>query len=172
MSARGDKVKGKIVAKYYCGEPVKDHPLVYEIPGFFIREARTSPTGEVAFEFDTREFVESQLLTLQARLPEDNVAAAKNLWIATRAFGSHRLLGDVPLRAADQAGGQSSSRGRGKDENGRACRGGGAAHSAARDSSAAGRGAGITPRIVGRGGRLWYVFARRLERAAGGTSDR
>ncbi|MCX8037330.1 MAG: tetratricopeptide repeat protein, partial [Candidatus Sumerlaeia bacterium] len=83
---RGDKVKGKIIARYYYGEPVKDHPLVYEIPGFFIREARTSDTGEVLFEFDTREFVESQVLTLQARLPEDNVAQAKTLFIATRAL--------------------------------------------------------------------------------------
>ena len=111
---RGDKVKGKIIAKYYYGEPVKDHPLVYEIPGFFIREARTSNTGEVAFEFDTREFVESQMLTLQARLTEDNVAQAKNLWIATKALNlavstvrNVYLAGekfDVTVKAADLAG--------------------------------------------------------------------
>jgi len=111
---RGDKVKGKIIAKYYYGEPVKDHPLVYEIPGFFIREARTSATGEVAFEFDTREFVESQMLTLQARLSEDNVAAAKSIWIATRALNvavsttrNVYLAGekfDVTVKATDLAG--------------------------------------------------------------------
>ncbi|MBM3333069.1 tetratricopeptide repeat protein, partial [Candidatus Sumerlaeota bacterium] len=83
---RGEKVKGKMLARYYYGEPVKDHRLVYEIAGFFIREARTNEKGEVEFEFDTREFVESQMLTVQARLPEDNVATARNLWISTRAL--------------------------------------------------------------------------------------
>lgn len=111
---RGDKVKGKIIAKYYYGEPVQDHKVVYEVPGFFIREARSDDKGEVEFEFETREFVESQVLQLNARLPEDNLAQSKPIWIATRALNlavstmrGVYLAGekfDVEVKSTDLAG--------------------------------------------------------------------
>ncbi len=83
---RGETITGTIRAEYYYGEPLKEKPVTYSLAGQESVSAVTDAAGEIAFSFSTRDFAESQSITLHARLDDENVQAAKNLWLTTRGF--------------------------------------------------------------------------------------
>ena len=83
---RGEKLSGAIKAEYYYGEPVKNKKVSYALAGIETLTGVTDETGKIAFTLDTRNFAESQPLTLTARLDDENVQVGKTVWLATRGF--------------------------------------------------------------------------------------
>ncbi len=84
---RGEKIEGTIRAEFYHGAPLAGRQVVYQLAGDRSHTATTDEKGEVKFELATREFLESQVLTLVTTLPERNLAAASNFYLATQGFG-------------------------------------------------------------------------------------
>jgi len=83
---RGDTIKGTISLKYYYGTPLAGKTIQYQLAGGRQHSATTDAKGEIAFEFPTRRFRESQELELTATFPEKNLNAATSLQLATRGF--------------------------------------------------------------------------------------
>jgi TolA-binding protein len=83
---RGETITGVIKAEYYYGEPVKNKKVSYSLAGIEVFTAMTDKYGEIPFSLDTRNFAESQTLTLTARLDDENVQTGKTVWLATRGF--------------------------------------------------------------------------------------
>ena len=83
---RGETIDGVIRAQYYYGEPLRAKTVSYTLADGAPQTAVTNERGEIAFSLPTRDFVESQTLTLTARLDDEQVQAAKTVWLATRGF--------------------------------------------------------------------------------------
>jgi len=79
---RGERIDGAIVATYHYGEPVAGAKVEYWLPDGRHLTGETDAKGRLAFSLDTREFSEDQSITLNARLPEEDVGAARNLYVA------------------------------------------------------------------------------------------
>ena len=111
---RGETITGTITAQYYYGEPLKDKPVTYALGTLETHSELTSQQGRIEFSLSTRDFAESQPITLTARLDDEHVQIAKTVWLATRGFEcSVNTLRDVYLvnedievkvSAADPAG--------------------------------------------------------------------
>lgn len=115
---RGEHIAGKIVAKYFYGEPVVGRVVHYELAlpdgGKLEGEAKTNAAGEVPFDFDTKEFGEEALAVVTARLVEENVGTQLVVPVVTTEFVPQLtvvrpvyLVGetfDVSLTLADRAG--------------------------------------------------------------------
>lgn len=84
---RGETVRGTIAARYYYGAPLVDREVQYQTPDGRNHVARTNAAGEVRFEFDTREFAESQPLPVTATLPDRQLAASRSVQLAVEGFG-------------------------------------------------------------------------------------
>ncbi len=83
---RGETIHGTIKAEYYYGEPLKEKPVRYALAHLDTFSAITDERGNVPFSLSTRDFAESQTLTLTARLDDENVQTGKTVWLATRGF--------------------------------------------------------------------------------------
>ena len=83
---RGETVQGTIKAEYYYGEPVKEKAVSYSLANVEVVSGVTDEHGEISFSLSTRDFAESQPITLTARLDDENVQTAKTVWLATRGF--------------------------------------------------------------------------------------
>ena len=83
---RGESITGTIKAEYYYGEPLKEKSVTYSLAGLEMQSATTDEKGEIFFSLSTRDFAESQPMTLQARLDDENVAVGTTVWLATRGF--------------------------------------------------------------------------------------
>lgn len=95
---RGETLRGKIVARYYYGEPVADREVAYILPDGRRRVARTDSRGEIAFSFDTRDFRDEQALRIKARIVGENVRAHAATYLAVRAYrASVRVVRGVYL---------------------------------------------------------------------------
>ena len=101
---RGENIRGKIVAKYYYGAPLVGRTIRYSLKGPNARqiEAKTDDNGEVEFDFDTRDFQETQSLQMVASLPEFNLNATNPFIIATHGY-SLSISTQQPVFLADES---------------------------------------------------------------------
>ena len=76
---RGEEIEGVIRATYYYGAPLAGREIRYQLADDREYTATTDAKGEVHFKLPTREFSETQLLTLRVALPERNLQAAVEL---------------------------------------------------------------------------------------------
>ena len=83
---RGEEIEGTIRAAYYYGAPLAGREVRYQLAGERMHTATTDEKGEVKFKLPTREFGQSQLLTMQVTLPERNLRTAANFMLATQGF--------------------------------------------------------------------------------------
>ena len=93
---RGEEIEGTIRAAYYYGAPLAGREIRYQLADDRQHTATTDAKGEVHFKLPTREFSETQLLTLQVALPERNLQSAVNFMLsAARVFHrrEHRAAG-------------------------------------------------------------------------------
>ena len=99
---RGETISGKIRAAYYYGEPAREKSVSYTLGNVELLAAKTDQNGEIAFTLDTRDFTESQPVTIFARLDEESVQAGKTVFLATRGFSCEvATLRDVYLVKED-----------------------------------------------------------------------
>ncbi len=111
---RGEKIKGKITLQYYYGTPLAGRPLRYQLASGRWFDATTDAKGQVAFEFETEPFSESETLQLTVHYPERNLQTATSVHLVTEGFGitvstlrKVFISGesfDVTLKLADAAG--------------------------------------------------------------------
>jgi tetratricopeptide (TPR) repeat protein len=83
---RGETIEGKVAARYQYGTPLAGHDIEVVLPDGRTLSGKTRDDGTFAFEFPTEGFAEEQALSLAARLPSDDVAAAVAVRLAVRAF--------------------------------------------------------------------------------------
>lgn len=83
---RGEEITGKIKASYYYGAPLAGKEIRYRLADGRTETATTDASGEVAFELETRDFRESQPLTLTVELPERSLATGKTFFLATQGY--------------------------------------------------------------------------------------
>ncbi len=83
---RGETIEGTIRAEYYYGAAVAGQQLLYRLADGAQQSAVTDAEGLVHFSFPTREFLQSQTLTLEASLPLQNVETAANFYLATQGY--------------------------------------------------------------------------------------
>jgi len=81
---RGEKITGTISLKYYYGTPLAGRTIQYQLADDRLHTATTNDKGEVAFEFETRRFSESQPLQLNVTFPERNLRTVESILLATR----------------------------------------------------------------------------------------
>lgn len=84
---RGEKVRGTITLKYYHGVPLAAESVTYSFgPMGEQKTAQTDANGQVAVEFETQPYRESQPLTLNVVYPGRSIKAAHTVYLATRGF--------------------------------------------------------------------------------------
>jgi TolA-binding protein len=83
---RGEKIEGKVVAKYQYGTPLAGRSVVVALPDGRTLTGTTDAAGTYAFTLETEGFGEEQILAIQAQLPEENVAAVGAAALAVKAF--------------------------------------------------------------------------------------
>jgi hypothetical protein len=83
---RGEKVEGKIIAKYHYGQPVVGKLVEYYLGHERRHTATTDKTGEVAFTLETQDFTEERPVVISARIPEANVGATETILLAIREY--------------------------------------------------------------------------------------
>ncbi|HEX7449417.1 MAG TPA: tetratricopeptide repeat protein [Pirellulales bacterium] len=83
---RGEEISGKITARYYYGAPVADREIRYQLASGRVFDGKTDENGELAFALPTRDFRESQVLPLVVTLPERNLQATVNFYLAVQGF--------------------------------------------------------------------------------------
>ena len=84
---RGEQVTGKIALKYYYGLALSGEEVHYRFgPDGETRTAKTNDDGEIEFSFETKQFSESQPLTLAVNYPARGMQSAKTVYLATRGF--------------------------------------------------------------------------------------
>ncbi len=83
---RGEEIEGVIRATYYYGTPLAGREIRYQLADDRQHSATTDAKGEVHFKLPTREFSETQALTLRVSLPERNVFAVVNYMLSIEAF--------------------------------------------------------------------------------------
>ncbi len=83
---RGEEIEGTIRASYYYGAPLAGREIRYQLADDRQHTATTDAKGEVHFKLPTREFSETQLLTLQVSLPERNLRTAVNYMLSAEGF--------------------------------------------------------------------------------------
>jgi alpha-2-macroglobulin len=111
---RGEKIQGKITLQYYYGTPLANRPLRYQLASGRWHDAVTDAKGQVAFEFETDGFSESEQLALNVHYPERNLQTSASVYVVTEGFGITLdtlrkvfIAGetfDVTLKAKDAAG--------------------------------------------------------------------
>ncbi|MEZ5989796.1 MAG: MG2 domain-containing protein, partial [Planctomycetota bacterium] len=102
---RGDKLAGRVEARFFFGGPVRDRAVqvVTHIDGVQrVLQGRTDAAGGFDFEFDTSEALGEQLLTVQAAIPSEQAYVQKGYHLRTTAFDlALELPSDVYLVGED-----------------------------------------------------------------------
>jgi tetratricopeptide (TPR) repeat protein len=111
---RGEKVKGKVVVTTFYGEAAPGREVKIRFGHLPKKTGITDARGEVPFAFETREFGETQTVTLWATIPAEGVQGGARAHIATTGFSlkmktlrSVYLTGepfDLEVKATDLAG--------------------------------------------------------------------
>ena len=83
---RGETISTDLIAKYQYGAPVAAHPVAVQLPDGRLLQGVTDAAGKFHVEFSTEGLAEEQSLTINAQLPQDNVAAAANCLLVIRAL--------------------------------------------------------------------------------------
>ena len=83
---RGEKITGKIRVEYYFGHPVPDKTVRYRLKDQRWHTATTDDKGEIAVEFETDFFRQTEVLPLVAVLPADGVVSSKNVLLVTQEY--------------------------------------------------------------------------------------
>jgi len=95
---RGEPLRGKLVARYYYGEPAAGREVEYVTLDGRRVVATTDEKGEVQFSLDTAPLREEQPAFLRAALVGENVRAQATAFVAVRAYrASVSVLRDVYL---------------------------------------------------------------------------
>ncbi|MEZ6055621.1 MAG: tetratricopeptide repeat protein [Planctomycetaceae bacterium] len=85
---RGEVVKGTISLKYYYGTPLANEAVQYTFgPDGEMVTTKTDAKGEIAVEFETQRFSESQPLQLTVHYPNRSLNATQTVYLATKGFG-------------------------------------------------------------------------------------
>lgn len=117
---RGEVIEGTIQAAYRYGSPLSGRTIRYRAAGGAIQTATCDKDGRVAFRVETLDFQpqlgnrNSQIVTLEAELPELGLQAARAFYLSPRGFNlststvrSEFLAGEtfeVTVRSVDPAG--------------------------------------------------------------------
>ncbi|MCC9609742.1 tetratricopeptide repeat protein [Blastopirellula sp. JC732] len=83
---RGEKITGTIKAAYYYGAPVSGAEISYSLNGDRTFNATTDDKGEVKFEFETRDFRQSQTLNLAVQLPAHSTATNQPFFLSAQGY--------------------------------------------------------------------------------------
>jgi alpha-2-macroglobulin len=83
---RGEEIEGTIRAAYYYGAPLAGREIRYRLADQREFTATTDAKGEVRFKLPTREFGETQTLTLHVTLPERNLHTLVNYMLSAQGF--------------------------------------------------------------------------------------
>ena len=83
---RGEKIEGKIRLRYYYGTPLSGREIQYQLADDRLHTGTTNAAGELAFEFPTRRYSESQALALTVVAPEHNLRTVERVFLAARGF--------------------------------------------------------------------------------------
>ncbi len=83
---RGEKIEGKIRLRYYYGTPLAGREIQYQLADDRLHTGTTNAAGELAFEFPTRRYSESQALALAVLAPEHNLRTVERVFLAARGF--------------------------------------------------------------------------------------
>ncbi len=89
MFYRGETIQADAHRPVSVWRPLAGRPIEVQLPDGRILHGTTDAAGKYPVEFPTEGFAEEQSLTLAARLPQDNVAAAATSCWRSRAFASH-----------------------------------------------------------------------------------
>jgi len=114
---RGEKLKGKVAARYSYGTPLASRAIRLELPGGRSQDLVTDATGAASFEFDTEDLDENADYSVTAQLPEEGLAAATRFAIPGASFsarlsttrGTYLAEETIPVNiATDDALGKST----------------------------------------------------------------
>ncbi len=83
---RGEKIQGKIRLRYHYGTPLAGREIQYRLADDRLQTGTTNAAGELAFEFQTRRYSESQTLQLAVLVPEHNLRTLERVFLAVRGF--------------------------------------------------------------------------------------
>ncbi|PIX39423.1 MAG: hypothetical protein COZ56_17645 [Armatimonadetes bacterium CG_4_8_14_3_um_filter_58_9] len=79
---RGEKIEGKVSAKYYYGEPLVSRKVKLRWSDEPEQELTTNDKGEVEFTIDSRRFEEEAVFAVVARLAEEGIVASRNVHVS------------------------------------------------------------------------------------------
>ncbi len=80
---RGEDIKGKVIAKYYYGEPLAKRKVKFGWNNEVGEERETNEKGEFEFTIPTRQFEEEEVVNLWARMEEEGAASQSAAYVAT-----------------------------------------------------------------------------------------
>ena len=83
---RGETIAGTIRVEYYFGHPVPGKDVRFRLKDQRWHTETTDEKGEVAFEFETDFFRQTETLPLVAVLPAEAVAASRNVLLVTQEY--------------------------------------------------------------------------------------
>ncbi len=89
---RGDIVKGTALAAYYYGQPLRQSPVRLTLPNNRVLNTVTDENGEVKFEIQTRDLLNSQRLSVHAMLVEEGVTTSAATYVATFGYSAAVLV--------------------------------------------------------------------------------
>jgi hypothetical protein len=83
---RGEKIEGTIRLEYIFGTPLAEKRIRYQLADQPVQTAVTDAEGKVRFAFETRDFLESDVLPLVISLPDRNISVTETFVLATKGF--------------------------------------------------------------------------------------
>ncbi|QEG41940.1 tetratricopeptide repeat protein [Roseimaritima ulvae] len=87
VAFRGEKVRATVSLKYYYGTPLSNETIHYRFgPDGEQMTGKTDDQGNLAVEFETQRFSESQPLQLVVEYRERALSASETVFLATRGF--------------------------------------------------------------------------------------
>ncbi len=85
---RGEKVAGKIAARYSYGTPLAGRAVRLALPGGRTLDLSTDAAGTAKFEFETEDLDENTSYSLVAQLPDEGLAASAQFAIPGASFSA------------------------------------------------------------------------------------
>lgn len=83
---RGEKIEGTIRVEYIFGTPVAEKLIRYQLSDQPVQTAVTDAEGRVHFSFETRDYLETQVLPLVVSFPDRNITVTETFVLATKGF--------------------------------------------------------------------------------------
>ncbi|MCY2936051.1 MAG: MG2 domain-containing protein [Planctomycetota bacterium] len=83
---RGEKVSGKVVARYAYGTPLAGRQVLVRLPDGQTRKLTTDEAGTAAFEMPSDDLFENNLYDINATLPDEGVSTAAQFAIPGASF--------------------------------------------------------------------------------------